>query len=261
MTVPVIPSNRLRRTLETGIAVGTMVVEFRQPAVMQLLANAGLDFAILDNEHGPFPIDAIAELCRAGVTAGVTPIVRPPELSYAHIAAPLDAGAQGIMLPRVTTPEDITTCLGYMKYPPLGRRGAVLARGHTQFRAGNLIEALATGNRETFLIVQIETREAVERLDDLLSISGVDAALIGPTDLSLALGVGGQLEHPLLVSAIETTIAACRRHGVIPAIHHNDPAQAARWAKEGMRLVSVGSEAGHLVAGAGGAATRVRGGG
>ncbi len=255
MTEPVIPETPLRRILSERVGVGTMVVELRQPAVMTFLANAGFDFAIIDNEHGPFPIDAIAELCRAARHVGITPIVRPPELSYAHITQPLDAGAQGIMLPRVRSAEDVETCLSYMKYPPEGRRGAVLARGHTGFRGGPLVETLAQGNRESFLIVQVETREAIDRLDPILSVPGVDAALIGPTDLSLSLGVGGQLEHPRLTDAIDATIQACVRHGVIPAIHHNDPDQAVRWTEQGMRLVSVGSEVGHLTA-AGAAAVR-----
>jgi 2-keto-3-deoxy-L-rhamnonate aldolase RhmA len=238
--------------------VGTMIVEFRQASLASLLAQGGCDFAIVDNEHGPFSIEAIAELCRAARAAGVTPIVRPPELTYAHITRPLDAGAQGIMLPRVTGPEQIVECLRWMKYPPEGRRGTVLARGHTDFRGGSLVETLAAMNRETFLIVQVETAEAVERLDELLSIPGVDAALVGPTDLSVALGVPGRLDDPVLVEAIERTIAACRRHGVVPAIHTNEVLRSAAWARRGMRLVSISSEAGLLVTGVRHAVTAIR---
>lgn len=245
------PPCRLRQVLTSDPpAVGTMLVEFRQPAVLSLLAQAGFDFVIIDNEHGPFTVETIADLSRAARQLGVTPIVRPPELSYAHITQPLDGGAQGIMLPRVTAPEQVEECLRYMKYPPQGRRGTVLARGHTDFRSGPLLDTLAAMNRETFLIVQIETAEAVERLDDLLAVPGVDAALVGPTDLSLALGVPGRLDAPVLEAAIERTIAACQRHGVVPAIHTNDVAATASWARRGMRLVSVNSEAGLLLAGA-----------
>src|SRR6185503_10151161 len=101
------------------------VVEFRQPAVMTLLANAGLDFVLIDNEHGPFSIETIADLSRAARGAGITPIVRVPELTYAHVVQPLDAGAQGIMLPRVTNRDQVELCVACMKYVPQGRRGAV----------------------------------------------------------------------------------------------------------------------------------------
>jgi 2-keto-3-deoxy-L-rhamnonate aldolase RhmA len=193
-------------------------------------------------------MDTIADLSRAARSEGVTPIVRVPELTYAHVAQPLDGGAQGIMLPRVTAPEQVRLCLDCMKYAPEGRRGAVLARGHTMLRTGPLLDTLAALNRESFLVVQIETAAAVERLEEIVSIPGVDAALVGPTDLSLSLGVGGQMDSPVLVSAIERTLEACRRHGVVPAIHTNDTAMTAAWARRGMRMVSINSEVGLLTA-------------
>jgi 2-dehydro-3-deoxyglucarate aldolase/4-hydroxy-2-oxoheptanedioate aldolase len=256
---PIVAANRMRLKLAEGrTVIGTMVVEFRQSALMTLLANAGLDFVLIDNEHGPFSIETIAELSRAARAAGLTPIVRVPELTYAHVVQPLDAGAQGIMLPRVTSPDQVELCLACMKYLPQGRRGAVLARGHTGFQGGPLTETLAELNRESFLIAQIETAEAVSRLDEILAVPGLDAALIGPTDLSVALGVAGQMEHPTLVSAIERTMAACVTHGVVPAIHTNDVAMTAAWARRGMRLVSISSETGLLVAGTRAAVTAIR---
>jgi 2-keto-3-deoxy-L-rhamnonate aldolase RhmA len=162
------------------------------------------------------------------------------------------------MLPRVTEPGQGELCVACMKYVPQGRRGAVLARGHTAFRGGPLADTLAAMNRETFLIIQIETAEALSRLDELLAVPGVDAALIGPTDLSVALGVAGQMDSPKLVRAIEQTLAACAAHGVIPAIHTNDVAMTAAWAKRGMRLVSINSEVGHLMAGIRAAVTEIR---
>jgi 2-keto-3-deoxy-L-rhamnonate aldolase RhmA len=260
VTSSIVPRNPLRSKLaDGGLAVGTMLVEVRQPSIMRILANGGFDFVLIDNEHGPFTVETIADLSRAARDAGVTPIVRVPELGYAHVAQALDGGAQGIMLPRVTEAEQVTTCLRWMKYAPVGRRGAVLARGHTAFRAGPLAETLAALNQESFLIVQIETAEALEQLDAILPIPGVDAALVGPTDLSLALGVGGQMQHPLLVEAIERVLAACRRHGVVPAIHTNDVAMTAEWARRGMRLVSINSEVGLLTAGAAQAVGTIRG--
>ncbi|MGQ0704317.1 MAG: HpcH/HpaI aldolase family protein [Gemmatimonadales bacterium] len=245
-----VPPNRLRARLAEGrVLIGTMVVELRQPSVMSLLADAGLEFVLIDTEHGPFSIETIADLCRAARVAGVTPIVRVPELTYTHVTQPLDAGAQGIMLPRVTGPEQIEFCLECMKYVPQGRRGVVLARGHTGFRAGPLAEVLAAMNRETFLVVQIETAEALDRLDELLPVPGVDAALVGPTDLSVALGVPGQMDHPTLVGAIERTLERCTAHSVVPAIHTNDVALTAAWAHRGMRMVSIASEAALLMAG------------
>ena len=259
MPESIVPANRIRAKLAEGkTVVGTMLVELRQPSVMTLLVAAGLDFVLIDNEHGPFSVETIADLSRAARDAGITPIVRIPELTYAHVTQALDGGAQGIMLPRVTEPGQVELCVACMKYVPQGRRGAVLARGHTAFRGGPLADTLAAMNRETFLIIQIETAEALSRLDELLAVPGVDAALIGPTDLSVALGVAGQMDSPKLVRAIEQTLAACAAHGVIPAIHTNDVAMTAAWAKRGMRLVSINSEVGHLMAGIRAAVTEIR---
>ena len=256
----IVPPNRIRQKLSAGqTVIGTMLVEIRQPGIMTLLANAGFDFVLIDNEHGPFSVETIADLSRAARDAGVTPIVRIPELSYAHVAQSLDGGAQGIMLPRVIERAQVEECVRYMKYAPEGKRGAVLARGHTAFKAGPLVETLAAMNKETMLVVQVETKEALDRLDELLSVPGVDAALIGPTDLSLALGVGGQMEHPTLVTAIDATMAACARHKVAPAIHTNDVAMTTAWARKGMRLVSINSEVGLLTGAARAAITTIRG--
>lgn len=259
MTDSAVPPNRLRQRLAAGkTVIGTMLVEIRQPGIMTLLANAGFDFVLIDNEHGSFNVETIADLSRAARDLGVTPVVRIPELTYAHVAQSLDGGAQAIMLPRVTAREQVEECVRYMKYPPAGRRGAVLGRGHSAFRVGPLADTLAGMNRETFLVIQIETAEAVERLDDLLTVPGLDAALIGPTDLSLALGVPGRMDDPKLVGAIERTMAACVVHGVIPAIHTNDLAMTTSWARRGMRMVSINSEVGHLVAAASQAVKTIR---
>lgn len=260
MTDSAVPQNRLRQSLAAGrTVVGTMLVEIRQPSIMTMLANAGFDFVIIDNEHGSFNVETIADLSRAARDIGVTPVVRIPELTYTHVAQSLDGGAQVIMLPRVTAREQVEECVRCMKYPPRGRRGAVLGRGHSGFRGGPLADTLAGMNRETFLVIQIETAEAVDRLDDLLSVPGVDAALIGPTDLSLALGVAGKMDDPKLVGAIEKTMAACAAHGIVPAIHTNDLGMTTSWARRGMRMVSINSEVGHLVGAAGHAVKTIRG--
>ncbi len=256
----IVPSNRLLAHLrEDRTAVGCMLVELRQASVMTMLANALFDFVLIDNEHGPFTVETIADLSRAARLVGVTPIVRVPVLDYAHITQALDGGAQGIMLPRVTHESQAAEAVGMMKYPPMGKRGAVLARGHTAFRGGPLMATLEQGNKETMLIVQVETKEAVDRLDQIAAVPGVDCLLIGPTDLSVALGVGGDMESPVLHEAIQRTIATCRRHKIIPGIHTNEIKWSGYWAKQGMRLVSINSEAGFLMKAGREAADGVRG--
>jgi 2-keto-3-deoxy-L-rhamnonate aldolase RhmA len=250
MSDSIIPLNRLKQALQQGRpAIGTMVAEIRQPAVMQLLLNAGFDFAIIDNEHGPYSIETIADLSRSARHIGLTPLVRVPDLAYPYLAQSLDAGAQGVMVPRIFNAEQVRRAVQIIKYPAVGMRGAALSRGFTDFKAGPLVEAMAAANEQTLLIIQIETQEAVDNIEEIVSTPGVDVTLVGPTDLSIALGVPGQMDSPKLHAAIEKMIEACQRHQVYPALHINDLQWAAYWAKKGMRLLSSNSETGLLVKG------------
>ncbi len=259
MPESIIPPNRAKKALAEGKSlVGIMLVELRQPSVMQMLAHAGHDFVLIDGEHGPFNIETVADLCRAARDVGVTPIVRVPDVSYAFITQPLDGGAQGVMIPRITAPEQVREALRVIKYPPLGMRGSVVARGHTALKSGNVSQAMSDANNESLLIVQIETKQALQRVDEIIGIEGVDVALVGPTDLSVALGVPGDMEHPKLIEAIEHVVQACRRHRIVPAIHINVLSQAAFWAKKGMRMISYNSEVGILIGAATDAVRSVR---
>jgi 2-dehydro-3-deoxyglucarate aldolase/4-hydroxy-2-oxoheptanedioate aldolase len=257
--VSLIPPNRLKQRLANGhLVVGTMVAEIRQSAVVQCLANAGIDWIIIDNEHGAFSMETIGELSRTARLLDVTPIVRVPALTYEQIAQSLDSGAQGVMLPRVTSADEVRFAVSCVKYLPAGRRGSAAGRGHTNFKAGDVVQMMADSNRETFVIVQIETREAVAKLDEILAVPGVDAALIGPNDLSIALGVAGKMRDPALEAAIEQMQAACARHRVYPAIHTNDVSLSAEWGRRGMRLVSISTELGFLQKAAREAADAIR---
>src|SRR5688572_27393568 len=164
-TSPIAP-NRTKQALAEGKAVlGTMVAEIRQPAIMQLLVNGGFDFVIIDNEHGPFNIETIADLSRTAVYLGLTPIVRVPDIAYPYIAQALDGGAQGIMAPRIYTVEQVQQVVNTVKYPPVGGRGSALGRGHTGFRGGNVSEIMGQANQESMVVIQIETVAALEAID------------------------------------------------------------------------------------------------
>jgi len=248
MTQPIIITNRAKKALRAGqSAIGTMVVEIRQASVMQLLANAGFDFVIIDNEHGPFSIETIADLCRSARQVGLTPIVRVADWSYPDLAQPLDAGAQGLMIPRITNAEQVRKIVKMVKYPPAGRRGSAQARGYTAFKTGSVSEVMAAVNEETLLVIQVETREATQNLDEIAGVEGVDVLLVGPNDLSIALGVPGKMDDPFFVETIQQVIKTCNAHRVFPALHINDVGLAVRWAQQGMRMISISSEIGFIV--------------
>lgn len=250
MSISFIDPNLMKQALQNGQSVvGTMVSEIRQPAVMQLLKNAGFDFVIIDNEHGPFNIETIADLSRMARLLNLTPIVRVPDLFYTFIAQSLDAGAQGVMIPRIFNAEQTREAVQMVRYPPVGRRGSAQSRGYTHFKSGPVSQVMDKVNQETLLVIQIETAEAIENIEAIVSTPGVDIAFIGPNDLSIALGVPGQMDSPKLHAAIEKMIDVCQRHNVYPALQMNDVEGAVYWAGKGMRIMSCFSEAGLMVRG------------
>jgi 2-keto-3-deoxy-L-rhamnonate aldolase RhmA len=256
----IIPPNRVKQKLQQGNSVfGTFVVEFRQASVMQLLADAGFDFATIDNEHGAFSLETIADLSRAAVLLGITPIVRIPDISYPYIAQTLDIGAQGLMVPRITNADQVKNIVRWLQYPPHGERGNAMERGLSQFRSGSVSLAIEEIPKQILLIIQIETQQAIEAIEEILSVPGVDAALIGPNDLSIAMGLPGQQDHPVVQSAIRNTIMACEQHGVVPGIHMGNLDLALYWSKQGMRLVSTGSEVAFLSRAAQASVQKLRG--
>lgn len=248
MLESIIASNPIRAALNEGRTVlGTMIAEIRQPAIMQLIGLAGFDFVIIDNEHGPFNVETIADLSRAGRCYGVTPIVRVPELTYAHLAQSLDVGAQGIMLPRVTSVEQVKQAIDIVKYPPDGNRGNALNRGHTNFKVGPVLDIMARANQENLTVIQIETKEALEQVDEIAAVPGVDVLFIGPNDLSISLGVAGPPTQEPMVAAIEKVVAACKKHGVYCAIQLANVELSRHWAANGIPMISYGSETSLLI--------------
>jgi len=133
--------NKVKRALMNGgTCVGTMITDARTPAIAQVLANAGFNYFILDTEHGAFSMETVADLMLLSRLVGIAPFVRVPDGEYPWIARTLDAGALGIMLPRVRTRAQVEAFVRYAKYPPLGERGMAAGRGHTQYRGMKLAE-------------------------------------------------------------------------------------------------------------------------
>lgn len=239
--------------------MGTMLGEFRQISTVQMLQNAGFDFVIIDNEHGPLSNETIADLSRFAKTIGLTPVVRVPDHLYTYVSHSLDSGAQGVMFPRIYSAAETRKCVAMTLYPPLGIRGNALNRGHTTFQGGSdLSTAMAAHNEETFIIIQAETKESIAEIEEIASTPGVDCILVGPNDLSISLGVAGQYGHPLMESAITAVLAACAKHHVVPAIHINDMQLMQHWVNKGMRLISTMSDIELFVKGATQMATQLK---
>jgi 2-dehydro-3-deoxyglucarate aldolase/4-hydroxy-2-oxoheptanedioate aldolase len=235
--------NQTRERLSRGETVfGCGLQCYRSVEIVRAFAAAGFDYVFIDMEHGSFNLETVHDMITAAHGANITPIVRIGELLYSLAARLLDSGAQGIILPRVEEPKLLAEALSWMRFPPEGKRGYGINATMTGYEIRTFPEIIEHQNRNTLVVVQFETVAAMERADELLSLKGVDIAMVGPADLSIALGIPGQFDHPLLISTVDRLIEKCNRHGVVPGIQTRGLAMAKMWAERGMRFVGAASE-------------------
>ncbi|MCH2614991.1 MAG: aldolase/citrate lyase family protein [Opitutales bacterium] len=204
------------------------------------MANTGFDFVTIDAEHSAVDLtDAqpIFQAIRAGNT-NTEAFVRLHGVDYALTKRYLDAGATGIIAPLVLNAEEARLLVRACKYPPMGKRGVGFCRANKY--GMDVEEHYSSANEEILLAVQIEDIEAVAHIDDILSVEGIDAAFLGPYDLSASMGITGDFEHPDFIAARNEILASCKRNGVTPGIHvvQPNPKQAIDRIHDGFHLLA-----------------------
>lgn len=235
--------NQTRERLSRGETVfGCGLQVYRSAEIPRAFAVAGFDYVFIDMEHGSYDLETVHDMIKTSLESGITPIVRVCELLYSLVARLLDCGAQGIILPRVEDPKVLKEALSWLRFPPVGKRGYGVNPTMIAYEARGFGEIIEHQNRNTLGVVQFETVSAIERADELLSTPGLDVIMVGPADLSIALGIPGQFENPLLVSTVDRLIEKCKQHGVVPGIQTRSVAMAKFWADRGMRFVGAAAE-------------------
>jgi 2-keto-3-deoxy-L-rhamnonate aldolase RhmA len=225
--------------LEAGdVLLGTLVT-LQAPETAEIFSRAGFDWLFIDMEHAPLEARDAAQLVRAAAGRSAC-ILRVPLNDEIWIKRALDTGCDGIIIPQVNSKADAQKALRYCKYPPRGTRSVGITRAQA-YGADNG-EYLRRANDEVAVIVQIEHRDAVANLEEILTVEGVDAALIGPYDLSSSLGLVGQLNHPEVKTAIEKIRNLCQMKGVPLGIFSTTTAGARQYIDEGYRLIAVSSD-------------------
>lgn len=206
--------NKTKAALKAGQAVtGPILAETRSMGIVKLMAAAGYDFIFIDTEHGMYGIETVANMVQMALACGLCPLVRPADLSYTLVARALDTGAQGVIVPRVENRQEAENAVSFVKYPPAGRRGAG-GDGRNGYERRGVREAVEESNAETMVVLQIESAAGLENVDEIASVSGVDALLIGPNDLSISLGIPGEYERSEFTGAVQQVMDACRKHGI-----------------------------------------------
>jgi 2-keto-3-deoxy-L-rhamnonate aldolase RhmA len=236
--------NAVKKALKAGqLQIGCGFTQLRSPEVARVLAAAGFHWTFIDAEHGPFDVAMLQDLCKTAMaTAKLTPIVRVADMQYALVARALDCGAQGVVFPRVESPELLARAVSWTKFPPMGVRGFGLGPWQFEYERVTIAQAAEHFNANTMVVLQIETATAVERRDDLLSVPGIDAVMIGPVDLSISLGVPGDFEHPKMIDAMQNVLDSCVQHGVAPGVQVRSVALAKFWKERGMKFLGCGNE-------------------
>jgi 2-keto-3-deoxy-L-rhamnonate aldolase RhmA len=173
--------NKVKRALREGkVQLGTSYGLLRSSDVARVLAAAGFDWAFIDTEHGGFGIETIQDVCRSANVSGLCPIVRVADLQYSLIARALDCGGQGVIFPRVESVELLEKAVSWTKFPPEGIRGFGLAPLQVDFEAVSIPQISEHMNANIMVVLQIETKKAVEMRDELLAVPGIDAVMVGP---------------------------------------------------------------------------------
>lgn len=243
------PKNNFKAALKAGKHQLGIWNSLGGNTVPELLAFAGFDWILLDTEHSPIePVEILPELQALAAYPQVTPIVRPVVNDVALIKRYLDMGVQTLLIPYVQTPQEAEAAVSAMRYPPRGVRGvAGLTRAS---RFGNVPNYTASAEEELCLIVQVETAEAMGRLEEIAAIDGVDAVFIGPSDLSTSMGFPGQPNHPDVIAAIEDAFARLKAMSVPSGILTLNEDFAHRCIELGTGFTAVGLDLAVLQAGA-----------
>jgi len=225
---------RLPALLRSGNPLLGLFVGLPSPALVEMAGHAGFEFVIVDNEHGPASIETTEHLLRAARASGIVPVVRTQESDILRV---LDIGASAIQVPQVESAEQAARIVAAAKYAPIGARGAAFSTRAAGYGFFGGAPHVAASNEGTAVIVMAESRRALDALDAILAVPGVDAVFFGPNDLSFSLGHPGEMQHPEVVAAIEFGIDRALAAKVTPGVLVTSPEQFRRWAARGARYL------------------------
>lgn len=210
------------------------------PALAEILANAGYDWLGIDCEHSDIDVEGFTALARGMYGRGALPLARVRENDTLAIRQMLDAGAQGVIVPLVNTAEEAKKAVAAAKYPPIGVRGFCFSRMNDY--GTKFADYAAQANDNIAVVVMIESKQAVENIDAILEVEGVDGVFIGPYDMSGSYGLIGQTDHPVIRDACQKVVAACAGHGKAAGLHLVNPAPEAiaKTIADGFTFIALG---------------------
>jgi 2-keto-3-deoxy-L-rhamnonate aldolase RhmA len=233
----------IREKLRNGeLVLGQMVFEFFTPGLTQIMANAGAEFVILDTEHSGVGIETLKSQAAYARGTGLFPLARVPTSHYHLIAPVLDAGIMGIMVPMVESAEQAASIASACRYRPQGKRGLAFGMAHDHYTGGDHVPKMKEANERTVVMVIIETAKGVENVDAIVGTPGIDVAWIGHYDLTNALGIDGQFDHPAYHAAVKAMLTACAKHGKAAGMLYGDVESGRKYVEQGFRMLSYSTD-------------------
>lgn len=235
--------DRFKETLKQGKPVFGPFMKSTDPAFIEIAGHSGFDFVILDMEHGPATTSELQNLIRGALLANVIPIVRTSDSSEISIAKPLDLGALGVQIPQVTSGAMAKECVKAARFYPKGERGVCRFVRAADYSSMPREEYFAKAN-ENLVIIQLEGKEAIKDIDNILKVEGIDILFIGPYDLSQSLGVPGQIDNPVVIEAMKDIVNRARTLGIIVGTFTDTLKAARMWEKAGVQYISYSVDVG-----------------
>lgn len=253
--------NHMKEKLTRNEVVASMTVRFaRSIEIAAIAKRAGFDTLYVDLEHNTLSIDSCCQICISAQQIGITPLVRVPANTPEYICRVLDGGAMGVITPHIRSAAEAREMVELVKFAPMGHRSAGGALSHYQYRSFPMAETNAAKNDATTLVVMLETVAALENVEEIIAVDGVDMLLIGSNDLCAEMEISGQYDHPKLKDAFVRCIAAATKvgkHVGIGGLASRDDLMT-QFVRMGARYVSTGTDLGFLVSACAQRATFVR---
>ncbi len=235
-----LPVNHFKRAIAGGNRPLGAWLSSGAPSTAEALGYAGFDFLVVDMEHTPIDVVQMVDLLRTIAGTPAQAIVRPPWSDMVMVKRAMDAGAVSLLLPFVQNADEARRAVAYTRYPPEGVRG--VAGSHRGSRYGNVDNYLKRANSEVCVIVQIETVSALDRLEEIAAVPGVDSIFIGPADLSASMGFLGDMGNPKVREKLADAAARCRRLGKPCGIIGANPETVGKYLEYGYSWAAIGSD-------------------
>ncbi len=234
----------MQRDIKSALRQGHVVMGsfFRIPSpdLVEIFGEAGFDYIIIDQEHGPVSAETASNLVRACDLVGMAAVVRVPDNQPWMIQHALDIGALGVQVPQIGTAADAERVVRSAKFAPQGARGVCRNVRAARYSARDKFKYFEESNRDTLISIHIEGKEGVDSLSEIMQVPGLDVIFLGPYDLSQSLGIPGQVDHPRVRSTMEEAIRMCQHAGIAAGTYADNVEAAKRWIDLGVQYIAIG---------------------